>query len=201
MSTVVLLSLQSAFAAGTTAAAHAFLQVCGSPPVSTAAAAAAGISQLATSDKIPAAAAAAARASILMRLASQSGQAGTQGLDLSNIPFLAHHMPALFFDGMMRVMPAATGGLVDNCTLAALQLKQCLISTKCSAALRPNPRDAGRCATCGVNATCTGWWAGAAAGSKIGAVCDDRSALLSGFLCYKQGSAAPGLYRGLMGLI
>lgn len=112
--------------------------------------------------------------------------------DLSSLRFLAHHMPAVFFDGLQRVLGAA----VDNCTRAALQLPQCVVSTKCSAALRADPKVSGKCATCASNPECKFAWGGAAGG-----VCDAKSATDSGFLCYKKGEAPPGLYGGLLGLL
>jgi hypothetical protein len=125
------------------------------------------------------------------RQLQQQQQQQQQQLDLSSTRFLAHHMPSVSFDGFSRVL----ANHVSNCTLAALQLPECVISRKCSSALRLDPKATGKCATCASNAGCRVAWAGAA-----GSICDASDAISSGFLCYKKGEAAPGLFGGLLGL-
>lgn len=104
-----------------------------------------------------------------------------------DIRFLAHHMPALVYDGLLR----ALGDEVDNSILAALQLPICAVSTRCAAALRQKPGL--RCDTCSNRKTCDAYWRDAA-----GPKCDDRQPLWSGYLCYNS-YFAPGLV-GLLGL-
>jgi hypothetical protein len=105
------------------------------------------------------------------------------------LDFLAHHLPSVYFDGLMRVL----GSRISNCTKAALQLPECIVSKRCSAALKLDPMKSGKCATCASNATCRAVWMGAAGG-----ICDAGSARRSGFLCYRAGTAAPGLFGGML---
>jgi hypothetical protein len=110
-------------------------------------------------------------------------------ISLFSLDFLAHHLPSVYFDGLMRVL----GSRIDNCTKAALQLPECIVSKRCSAALRPDPMNSGKCATCASNATCRALWMGAAGG-----VCNAGSARRRAFLCYKEGNAVPGLFGGML---
>jgi hypothetical protein len=124
---------------------------------------------------------------------SSSAKRGTDAVDgILDFKFLAHHMPAVFFDGLLRVLNSSSSGGIDNSTITALQLPQCAISAKCAAALRQAPGS--RCNTCGAAETCSVYW-GAATGLK----CDDRHPLWSGNLCYSS-YFAPGLV-GLLGLL
>jgi hypothetical protein len=122
---------------------------------------------------------------------SKSSTGWNAGSDSSNgvldFKYLAHHMPAVFYDGLLRVLSSS----IDNTTLAALQIPQCAISSKCAAALRQAPGS--RCNTCGTAETCSGYWS-----SQAGPKCDDRHPLWSGNLCYSS-YFAPGLV-GLLGL-
>jgi len=105
---------------------------------------------------------------------------------------LAHHMPGVIFDGLMRVLKNGDIPGVDACTLAAMQLPQCVISDKCASAVRQDPAVSGRCATCGQGRTCGEYWARAA-----GKQCDSDHLYWSGCLCY-SGVIPPGL-AGLLG--
>jgi hypothetical protein len=61
---------------------------------------------------------------------------------LSNWEYLAHHIPAITYDGLMRMLQSGQGtAKPDACTLAALGLSQCIVSHKCSTALRPPNAD------------------------------------------------------------
>jgi hypothetical protein len=105
--------------------------------------------------------------------------------------YLAHHMPAVFYDGLLRALSSSSSSSIDNTTLATLQLPHCAISSKCATALRQAP--GGRCHTCGAAETCSEYW-----GPQAGAKCDDRHPLWSGNLCFSS-YFAPGLV-GLLGL-
>jgi ribosomal protein L40E len=97
---------------------------------------------------------------------------------LSNWEYLANHIPAIFYDGIMRMLKSGAGtAKPDACTLAALGLNQCVVSTKCSAALRP--ADASKCRGCASDKTCTEYW-----GIPNGR-CDRQWSELSGWMCFK----------------
>lgn len=92
------------------------------------------------------------------------------------------------FDGLLRMLSSGAGtAKPDDCTLAALRLPQCVVSGKCSAALRPT--GAAKCRTCADDTTCTAVW-----GMK-GARCDNRWSEVSGWQCY---TAVPGTIAGLL---
>jgi hypothetical protein len=96
---------------------------------------------------------------------------------LSSWEYLAHHIPAVFYDGIMRVLKAGGGAAApDACTLAAQGLSQCVVSAKCSSALRP--AGASKCRGCASDKTCTQYW-----GMPKGR-CDRGSSEMSGWMCY-----------------
>ena len=67
----------------------------------------------------------------------------------------AHHIPANTYDGLMRMLVAGLGSAKpDACTLDALKLPQCVVSHKCSTALRPPGATNCRCGP--------RWWRGGA---------------------------------------
>jgi hypothetical protein len=125
-----------------------------------------------------------------IRSSSNNHISTTAGNGVLDFKYLAHHMPAVCYDGLLRMLNSTSEGL-DNSTLAALQLPLCAISTRCAAALRQAPST--RCNTCGAAETCGTYW-GLPAGTK----CDNRHPLWSGNLCYNS-YFAPGLV-GLLGL-
>ncbi|KAI8463657.1 MAG: hypothetical protein J3K34DRAFT_443103 [Monoraphidium minutum] len=95
---------------------------------------------------------------------------------LSTLEYLAHHIPAVTFDGLLRMLNDGQGSAKpDACTLAALRLSQCVVSGKCSAALRPANA---QCRTCANSDTCKAVW-----GMPFGR-CDNRWSELSGWQCY-----------------
>lgn len=106
---------------------------------------------------------------------------------LVNWEYLAHHIPANTYDGLVRVLNAAGGDAKpDACTLAALGLSSCVVSTKCSAALRP--AGASGCRGCASDATCRDYW------GMASARCDRSLVELSGWQCF---SAVPGTQLNL----
>lgn len=55
-----------------------------------------------------------------------------------NWEYLAHHIPANTYDGLVRMLASGQGTAKPSaCELAALSLSQCVVSIRCSAALRP----------------------------------------------------------------
>jgi len=61
---------------------------------------------------------------------------------LSNWEYLAHHIPSITYDGLLRMLQAGLGtSKPDACLMKALTLDQCIVSTKCSGALRPAGTD------------------------------------------------------------
>lgn len=67
--------------------------------------------------------------------------------------YLPHHIPAITYDGLTRILASGQGAAKpDACAAAALALPQCVISTKCSTALRPTGATKCRCAARGARA-------------------------------------------------
>ena len=97
---------------------------------------------------------------------------------LSNWEYLAHHIPAITYDGLMRMLVSGQGtARPNNCTLAALGLSECVVSAKCSAALRPAGAD--KCRGCATDETCSAYW------GISGGRCDRANSELSGWMCYQ----------------
>lgn len=110
---------------------------------------------------------------------------------LSNWEYLAHHLPGVTYAGLMRMLADGQGAAKpDACTLAALAAPSCVVSSVCSAALRPAGAD--KCRGCASDATCTGYW------GMAGGRCDRSWSELSGWMCYKTvpGWAGVGGGRG-----
>ncbi|KAI8476661.1 MAG: hypothetical protein J3K34DRAFT_516252 [Monoraphidium minutum] len=98
---------------------------------------------------------------------------------LSSYEFLPHHIPAITYDGLMRMLLAGQGAAKPSvCQLAALREPDCFVSSKCSAALRP--AGAKFCRGCASDKTCTSYW------GMAGGRCDRAWSELSGWMCYES---------------
>ncbi|GBF96857.1 hypothetical protein Rsub_09713 [Raphidocelis subcapitata] len=89
----------------------------------------------------------------------------------------SHHFPHLLFDSLLRIL----GPELDAPAAAALKLPECVVSDRCSAALRR--RDGGgrgRCMSCASDATCSDSW-----GLGPGYRCDAWPSLTRSNLCYR----------------
>lgn len=120
--------------------------------------------------------------SFLNRLGAQLGLARTRTnlvIDsLESSEYLANHLPNMAFDAAMRQLSTEVDAAkqLSACQLAALRLPQCVVSSKCDTAIRPHPSP--HCNSCGSDLTCQEYY------GQAGAVCDSRSSVMSGWLCY-----------------
>jgi pimeloyl-ACP methyl ester carboxylesterase len=113
---------------------------------------------------------------------------------LSSYEYLAQHIPSVTYDGLMRLLLASPAlAAPSKCELAALGLASCVVSNKCSAALRP--ASAVKCRGCASDATCSSYW-----GMGAGARCDRANSELSSWLCYGGGGGAAPVPPTLAGL-
>jgi hypothetical protein len=64
----------------------------------------------------------------------------------------SHHFPHLLFDSLLHIL----GGALDAPAAAALRLPECVVSDRCSAALRRRGGAEERCMSCASDATCSG---------------------------------------------